>query len=51
MKVADYGRPVESIVESNYFFKMSKYQDWLIDYIEKNQILFNRFQANETLGF
>ena len=26
----DYGRPVESIVESNYFFKMSKYQDWLI---------------------
>ena len=30
------GSPVESIVESNYFFKMSKYQDWLIDYIERN---------------
>tara|TARA_B100000161_G_scaffold261434_1_gene229749 strand:+ start:332 stop:1864 length:1533 start_codon:yes stop_codon:yes gene_type:complete len=48
----DYGRPVESIVESNYFFKMSKYQDWLIDYIEKNpNFIQPDFRANETLGF
>ena len=30
------GRAVDSIVESNYFFRMSKYQEWLIDYIESN---------------
>ena len=49
---SDYGRPVESIVESNYFFKMSKYQDWLIDYIEKNpNFIQPDFRANETLGF
>ena len=48
----DYGRPVESIVESNYFFKMSKYQDWLIDYIERNpNFIQPDFRANETLGF
>ena len=48
----DYGRPVESIIESNYFFKMSKYQDWLIDYIETNpDFIQPAFRANETLGF
>ena len=42
----DYGRPVESIVESNYFFKMSKYQDWLIDYIEKKSKFYStRFSS------
>ena len=48
----DYGKPVESIVESNYFFKMSKYQDWLIEYIESNpDFIQPAFRANETLGF
>ena len=32
----DCGRPTELVKEESYFFKMSKYQDWLIDYIEKN---------------
>ncbi|MBC8528666.1 methionine--tRNA ligase [Christensenellaceae bacterium NSJ-44] len=32
----DCGRPVERMREESYFFKLSKYQDWLIDYIEKN---------------
>lgn len=32
----DCGRPVEKVKEESYFFKLSKYQDWLIDYIEKN---------------
>ena len=27
----DCGRPVERIVEPNYFFRMSAYQGWLID--------------------
>ena len=33
----DCKRPVEKISETNYFFRLSKYQDWLIDYINKNQ--------------
>ena len=30
----DCGRPVEKTREESYFFRLSKYQDWLIDYIE-----------------
>ncbi|MCE5343367.1 MAG: methionine--tRNA ligase [Eubacteriales bacterium] len=30
----DCGRPVEKTREEAYFFKLSKYQQWLIDYIE-----------------
>ena len=30
----DCGRPTETAREESYFFRMSKYQDWLIDYIE-----------------
>ena len=30
----DCGRPVEKTKEESYFFKLSKYQDWLIDYIK-----------------
>jgi len=46
------GRKVDSIVESNYFFRMSKYQDWLIQYIEENTgFIQPAFRANETLGF
>ena len=30
----DCGRPCQPMQEESYFFKMSKYQDWLIDYIE-----------------
>ncbi|MDD5042501.1 MAG: methionine--tRNA ligase [Candidatus Omnitrophica bacterium] len=30
----DCKRPVESIVESNYFFRLSKYQDWLLGFLK-----------------
>ena len=30
----DCGRPVEKMREESYFFRLSKYQDWLIDYIK-----------------
>jgi len=30
----DCKRPVERITEKNYFFKLSKYQSWLVDYIK-----------------
>ncbi|HOO70758.1 MAG TPA: methionine--tRNA ligase [Spirochaetota bacterium] len=35
-KCPDHNVTLEYIEEKNYFFKMSKYQDWLIDYINKN---------------
>lgn len=46
------GRPVERIKESNYFFRMSKYQQWLIEYIEQHpQFIQPDYRRNETLGF
>ena len=46
------GRPVERITESNYFFRMSKYREWLIKYIEDNpKFIQPDFRRNETLGF
>ncbi len=46
------GRKVDSIIESNYFFRMGKYQQWLIDYIESHPgFIQPAFRANETLGF
>ena len=35
-KCPDCGRPVEKTKESSYFFRLSKYQDRLIDLIENN---------------
>ena len=33
-KCPECGREVSAIKESNYFFRMSNYQEWLIDYIQ-----------------
>ncbi|MFQ5953389.1 MAG: methionine--tRNA ligase, partial [Candidatus Omnitrophota bacterium] len=45
-------RALERIKEKNYFFKMSKYQDWLIDYIDKNpEFVMPDFRRNEIVGF
>jgi len=48
----DCKRPLENIVETNYFFKLSKYQDWLIEYI-KTHLDFIRpwYRHNEILSF
>jgi len=32
----DCKRPLERIAETNYFFKLSKYQSWLIEYIKNH---------------
>lgn len=46
------GNHVELIKEKNYFFKMSKYQDKLLDYIEKNpKFIMPNKRKNEILGF
>ncbi len=51
-KCPDHQRPLEWIEEQNYFFKMSKYQDWLIGYIKDHPDLIQpgRYR-NEILGF
>ena len=51
-KCPDCGREVSALQEPNYFFRMSKYQDWLIDYIKTHPgFIQPAFRANETLGF
>ncbi len=48
----DCGRPTEKISEKNYFFRMSKYQDWLIEYIETHpNFIRPEKRRNEILGF
>jgi methionyl-tRNA synthetase len=51
-KCPEHGREPQYIEEKNYFFKMSKYQDWLIDHIKKNSdfIRPERYK-NEALAF
>lgn len=51
-KCPDHETEPDIIKESNYFFKMSKYQNWLIDYIQNHPdfIRPERYK-NEVLGF
>ncbi|HOJ51122.1 MAG TPA: methionine--tRNA ligase [Syntrophales bacterium] len=51
-KCPDHQSEPEFRKESNYFFRMSKYQDWLVDYINKhpNFIRPERYR-NEVLAF
>ncbi len=45
-------REVEVLKERNWFFRMSKYQDWLIQYIEEHpDFIQPAFRRNEVLGF
>ncbi len=45
-------RGVEQIVEKNYFFRMSAYQAWLVDYIENHpRFIQPEHRRQETLGF
>ncbi|MBQ9337867.1 MAG: methionine--tRNA ligase [Lentisphaeria bacterium] len=48
----DCHRPTNELVESNYFFKMGQYRDWLVDYIKSHPgFIQPEYRANETLGF
>lgn len=51
-KCPDHEKAPEVIKESNYFFKMSKYQNWLVDHIKTNPdfIRPERYR-NEALAF
>ena len=47
----DCGRPVEIAHEESYFFRMSKYADWLIEYIETHpDFIQPPSRANEMLN-
>jgi methionyl-tRNA synthetase len=51
-KCPDHEVEPETIKESNYFFKMSSYQDWLIDHIRKNpEFIRPQRYRNEALAF
>lgn len=48
----DCHRPVERLTEKNYFFRMSQYQQQLIDYIESHpDFIQPAHRRQETLGF
>ncbi len=46
-----YGKVVE-VTETNYFFKLAQYQDWLVDFIQSNQdLIYPRFRTADVLQF
>ncbi|MFZ2603317.1 MAG: methionine--tRNA ligase [Candidatus Omnitrophota bacterium] len=54
----DCKRPLEKISETNYFFKLSNYKQWLVDYIRdvksdpsRNKFIAPSTRRNEVLSF
>ena len=51
-KCPDCGRPVEKMQEESYFFKLSKYQDRLLEHIEQNPDFIQPVsRRNEMINF
>ncbi|HXA14556.1 MAG TPA: methionine--tRNA ligase [Opitutaceae bacterium] len=43
---------VTEILEPNYFFKLRGYQDWLVDFLKKNEsFIFPRYRQKQVLEF
>src|SRR3954462_10720823 len=43
---------VTEIVESNYFFKLAQYQNWLIEFLTKNEsFIFPQFRQKQVMEF
>jgi len=43
---------VTEITESNYFFKLRSYQDWLVEFLKKNEnFVFPRYRQKQVLEF
>jgi len=43
---------VTDIVEKNYFFRLKKYQDWLIEYLQSHEdFIFPRYRQKQVLEF
>jgi methionyl-tRNA synthetase len=48
----DCKRPIDKISETNYFFKLAKYQDWLLAHIKENpDFVRPLIRRNEVLSF
>ncbi|MCM8786640.1 MAG: methionine--tRNA ligase [Candidatus Omnitrophica bacterium] len=48
----DCKRPVETVQEENYFFRLSKYQDWLMGYLKDNpSVIQPQIRYNEVMAF
>ncbi|MCL2654957.1 MAG: methionine--tRNA ligase [Coriobacteriia bacterium] len=48
----DCGRPLRYVEEQNYFFRLSKYQDWLLDYYQQHPDFIGPQQRrNEVISF
>jgi methionyl-tRNA synthetase len=46
------GREVQRLAEKNYFFRMGKYQEWLIDHLKTHpRFILPPTRRNEILGF
>ena len=46
-----YGE-VEEVIETNYFFKLAQFQEWLIDFINNNEDwIYPRFRTSDVLQF
>ena len=45
-----YGEVVE-LTENNYFFRLSRHQDWLIQFLRENDFVFPRFRQKQVLEF
>ncbi|MCK5832205.1 methionine--tRNA ligase [bacterium] len=51
-KCPDCHRPVKKLTEKNYFFRMGKHQQWLIDHINQHpDFIKPESRRNEILGF
>jgi methionyl-tRNA synthetase len=53
-KCPDCHREVQELSEENYFFKLSKYQDWLVGFIKdkkNSKFIQPEIRRNEILGF
>jgi len=51
-KCPSCGRDVITLEEKNYFLKLSKYREWLLDYIKNHpDFILPRTRRNEILGF
>jgi methionyl-tRNA synthetase len=51
-KCPDHQKPPQEISEQNYFFRMSRYQEWLIDHIKANpEFITPERYRNEVLSF
>lgn len=46
------GKPLEEVSETNYFFKLSKYENQIKNLIEKHELkIYPEYRKNEVLGF